>query len=651
MNTISLLGLIVGIGMLVDNAVVVMENIDRHQQMGVEPRAAALVGSREVSIAVITATLSAMIVFLPIFFAPKTEMNVILNELGLTVCLTLAASLLVSQTLIPFAAGRFVRRTERSQTGAFARFSNRYQRVLAFTLDREWIAPVVGIAVIGSAVWPFMKVDKNMDTSPAEMFVGIRYNLSEPSSIERKEEMVRKVEGELEKYRDEMHLRSIYSFFSPNWVMTRLYMKEGFTKEDVMNAARRRLPSILPQLAGVRLEVEDNVPFWQRNRGKRVGFRLTGEDTEVLTELATEAKGILEHVPGLHSVYSSAEGGKFEVQTRVDRDRARAYGVGVQQAADVVELTFRGRRLPNFLDGDDEVPMSLRLDEQKDESLDQLHNVPLRQAGTQAGSVIPLATVADFVVVKGPENIQRENRVTGVWVGGRFDQGEQADYQKKGREALNAIELPYGYRWDDGGFEEEHGANQKDFLINLLLALGLIYAVMAGLFESMRQAVSLLISLPFAIAGAAWTLYLTGVSFDQPAAVGLLLLCGIVVNNGIVMIAHINKYRREGVERRAAMLRGGRERLRPVMMTALTTLLGLLPIVIRKPSLAGVYYYSMALVIMGGLLISTVLTMILLPTTVCLTEDLLDGAARLVRKLAGGAGRPVARLARRAVGR
>lgn len=650
LNTISLLGLIVGIGMLVDNAVVVMENIDRYQQMGVEPRAAALVGSREVSIAVITATLSAMIVFLPIFFGEKNEMNLILNELGLTVCLTLAASLLVSQTLIPFAASRFVRHRNRSSGGAFARFAGRYERALAYTLDRKWIAPVVGLAVIGSAVWPFLKVDKNMDTSPAEMFVGIRYNFSEPSSLEKKEEIVRKVEGELEKYRDDMHLRSIYSFFSPQWVMTRLYMKEGFTKEDVMNDARRRLPAILPQLAGVRLEVEDNVPFWQRNRGKRVGFRLTGEDTEVLTELAGEAKGILEVVPGLHSVYSSAEGGKFEVQTRVDRDRARAYGVGVQQAADVVELTFRGRRLPNFLDGDDEVPMSLRLDEDKEESLDQLHNVPLQQAGAGA-SVIPLATVADFVVVKGPEAIQRENRVTGVWVGGRFDEGEQADYQKKCREALNALELPYGYRWDDGGFEEEHGANQKDFLINLLLALGLIYAVMAGLFESMRQAASLLISLPFAIAGAAWTLYLTGVSFDQPAAVGLLLLCGIVVNNGIVMIAHINKYRREGMERRASMLRGGRERLRPVMMTAMTTLLGLLPIVIRKPSLAGVYYYSMALVIMGGLLISTLLTMVLLPTTVCLTEDLLDGVARFVRRIAGSARRPVVQLARRAVGR
>jgi multidrug efflux pump subunit AcrB len=176
--------------------------------------------------------------------------------------------------------------------------------------------------------------------------------------------------------------------------------------------------------------VEDNVPFWQRNRGKRIGFRLMGEDTEVLSRLAEEGKRLLEEVPGLHSQYSSAEGGKFEVQTRVDRDRARAYGVSVTQAADVVELTFRGRRLPTFLDGDDEVQMSLRLDEQDEESLDQLHNLPLRQTGRGTANVIPLDTVADFAVVKGPEEIQRDGRVTGVWVGARFDDGDQADYQK-----------------------------------------------------------------------------------------------------------------------------------------------------------------------------------------------------------------------------
>ena len=155
----------------------------------------------------------------------------------------------------------------------------------------------------------------------------------------------------------------------------------------------------------------------------------------------------------------------------------------------------------------------------------------------------------------------------------------------------------------------------------VVLALLLVFAVMAGLFESVRQAIALMIALPFALAGAAWTLWLTGTDFDTPAAIGILLLIGVVVNNGIVMIEHINTYRRQGLHRSEAILRGGRERVRPILMTALTTLIGLLPIVIQKPSLGGVYYYSMALVIMGGLLLSTILTSVMLPVIVTVVED------------------------------
>ena len=152
---------------------------------------------------------------------------------------------------------------------------------------------------------------------------------------------------------------------------------------------------------------------------------------------------------------------------------------------------------------------------------------------------------------------------------------------------------------------------------------------MAGLFESVSRALALMIALPFALSGALWTLYLSGTDFDQPAAVGLLLLIGIVVNNGIVMIEHINNYQRQGMPRMEAMLRGGRERLRPILMTAVTTLLGLLPIVIQRPSLGGIYYFSMALVVMGGLAVSTVLTALLLPTTATLIEDFFAFGARL----------------------
>jgi HAE1 family hydrophobic/amphiphilic exporter-1 len=157
---------------------------------------------------------------------------------------------------------------------------------------------------------------------------------------------------------------------------------------------------------------------------------------------------------------------------------------------------------------------------------------------------------------------------------------------------------------------------------------------MAGLFESVRQAIGLMIALPFALCGAIWILYLTGTDFDTTAAVGLLLLIGIVVNNGIVMIEHINSYRRKGMDRYEAMIRGGRERLRPILMTAITTLFSLVPIAVQKPSIGSVYYYPMALVIMGGLFASTFLTAILLPTTTTLVEDSFSLARRFIVWLA-----------------
>ncbi|MGQ0720260.1 MAG: efflux RND transporter permease subunit [Candidatus Eiseniibacteriota bacterium] len=636
LNTLTLLGLIVGVGMLVDNAIVVMENINRHRENGLPPRQAALIGAREVSVAVVCGTATSVIVFLPIIFNRPDEMNRYLRELGLTVTFTLIASLFVSQTLIPLAMSRFVRVKNMPPTRWMVALQDGYSNLLALTLRHRWIAPVVGLAVIGSGWYPYGKVDKNFEASEAEMFVSMNYRIDQPMSLERKEELVTRVESLLEPYRKELHVDSIYSFWSENWAMTRCYMEDGHTNEEEMNRVRQKLREVAPEIPGVRLEVQDSGRFWERNSGKRLGFRLSGPDSEVLTELALDARRRLETLDGLFDFYTTAEGGRYEVQTRIDRDLAREYGVGVTQAADVVDYTFRGRRLPRYRGHEavEEVEMSLTLDEREDESIEQLKNLPLVQGGAEDRRAIPLATVADFAVVQGPEDIQRDNRVTGVWIGARFEEDTEEEHMARSEAVLDDIILPYGYEWDHHQFIRHEEESQTEFLITLLLALGLIFAVMAALFESMRQALSLMVSLPFAVAGAAWTLWLTGTDFDQPASVGLLLLLGIVVNNGIVMISHINHYRREGMPREAAMVRGGRERLRPVIMTALTTLLGLLPMVVQRPSLAGVYYYSMALVIMGGLIISTILTTILLPTTVCLTEDALGAISRFSRWLA-----------------
>lgn len=634
LNTLTLLGLIVGIGMLVDNAVVVMENIFRHREHGEDQIRASTLGAKEVSTAVTAATLTSVIVFLPLIFNKPTEMNIYLKELGITICLTLLASLFISQTLIPLATSWFIRSKPRPR-GSFMLFLEKhYVRVLHFNLTHRWLTPIVGLAVFASAVFPFQKIDKNFDTTESELFVQVHYDFSEELSLDRKEALVTRVEQHLEPYRNELMARSIYSFWSDRWTLTRIYLHEGEAKEANISRVRARLREVLPEIAGVKLEVQENRQGWRHDRGKRVAFLIVGEDSEVLARLAAEAKRRLEEIPGLLDPFSSNEEGRQELHIELDRELASRYGIQPTQPGEVIGLTFRGRRLQRFKTADGEREMRLTLDEEETESISQLHNLPL---WTPEGDKVPLASLAKFRETPGAERIQRDDRLTSMWVGARYETGTHEEYVPLVTAALNGIEFPYGYSWTFGRWEQHRKEKSREFLVNLMLALLLIFAVMAGLFESVRQAIALMIALPFALSGAVWTLYLTGTDFDQPAAIGLLLLIGIVVNNGIVMIEHINSYRRRGVERFDAMIQGGKERLRPILMTAATTLLSLIPIVVQKPSIGSVYYYSMALVIMGGLLVSTFLTSVLLPTNTSLVEDSFGWMGRSLARLGGRA--------------
>jgi HAE1 family hydrophobic/amphiphilic exporter-1 len=628
LNTLTLLGLIVGIGMLVDNAVVVIENIFRHQEMGDDQKKAARLGASEVSTAVIAATATSVIVFIPLIFNKPSEMNLYLKELGITVCLTLLASLFISQTLIPMATSWFIKSRPKPKSHLMIAIERKYESILRFNLRHRWLTPIIGLGVLASAYFPFQHVDRNFDTNQTEMFVGIRYEFSEEPSLEIKEKYVDQVEAALDPYRKDLHARSVYSFWSDRFTMTRVYLKEGEANDENIAHDRARLRQILPEIAGVKLEVMENRQFWRHDRGKRIAFQLVGEDSEILAELAEQAKTQLEAVPGLTEVFASSQEGGQELHVHLDRELASRLGVSPGQPAETVGLTFRGRRLQRFRTADGEVEMRMTLDERKTESVSQLQNLPI---WTSAGEKVPLASLASFEQVPGAEHINRDNRLTSVWVGASYENGTRDDYLPAVTAVANGLNLPYGYSWTFGRWQERRQEKQQEFITNLVLALLLIFAVMAGLFESVRQAIALMIALPFAVSGAWWILWLWRTDFDQPAAVGLLLLIGIVVNNGIVMLEHINGYRRAGMDRFEAMVKGGRERLRPILMTALTTLLSLVPMVVQKPSLGGVYYYSMALVIIGGLFVSTFLTSVLLPTNTTLVEDTFALAGRIMR--------------------
>ncbi len=628
LNTLVLLGLIVGVGMLVDNAVVIMENIFRYRENGLDRRDAARRGAGEVAVAVTAATFTSVIVILPLVFNKPTEMNLILRELGLTVCLTLMASLFISQTLIPLAMTRFIRSRPRGKSRAMLVLEAGYSRVLAFNLRHRWLTPIIGLGMLASTWYPFNAVDKNFGTSEAQMFVQVRVAFSEELSLERKEEVISEIEAHLEPHREDLGARAVYAWWSDRWTMLRIYPHEGETDEENLAALRDQLRGLLPEIPGVRLTIQENSMGWRRGGGKdRVVFNVVGDDTATLNELAERVVERLQEEPGLMDVTSHGQDAAQELHVGVDRELAERYGMRPDQVGQMVGLTFRGRRLSRFRTPDGEREMRLALDEQDEHSVEDLANLPLY---TDDGELVPLASVASLDVVPGAMRIQRNNRMTNVRVFARYQEGNGDQWRARVAEILDGFDWPLGYSWTFGDWEKERAEQSAEMRDNVYLALLLVFVVMAGLFESIPQAIALMVALPFALAGAFWILHLTGTDFDQPASIGLLLLIGIVVNNGIVMLEHINQYRREGMPRLEAMMRGGPERLRPVIMTALTTVIGLVPIAVQKPSLGGVYYYSMALVIMGGLIVSTFLTTVLLPTTATLAEDGFSFTGRMI---------------------
>ena len=633
LNTLTLLGLIVGVGMLVDNAVVVIENIFRHQELGEGRKEASRKGAREVSTAVIAATLTSVIVFLPIIFNRPSEMSIPMKEIGLTVCMTLLASLFISQTLIPLATSWFIRSKPRPKERWITAIEGIYERLLRFNLRHRWLTPLIGLAIVGSAIYPFLRVDVNFDQERSDLYAQVRYEFSEELSLDRKEQVISRIEALIEPHREDLLAKATYSWWSPSYSMTRVYLKDEHSKEENVALVRERLKKILPEIPGIKLEVSSTRRAWRQNRGKRIAFQLVGEDSAILATLAEEARTRLEQIPGLVRPFADTRQGQEELLVEVDGELATQFGVLPTQVSDRVGLTFRGRRLPKFRTVDGEREMWLALEEQETDTESQLHNLPM---WTPAGERVPLAALADFRVTPGPERIERHNRLKSVWVGASYVEGTREDYEPLVRQAVSGLEFPHGYSWTFGDWQSRREEQSAEFLTNLSLALLLVFAVMAGLFESVPRAIALMVALPFAISGAIWTLWLTDTDCDQPAAVGFLLLIGIVVNNGIVMIEHIGAYQRQGLDRFEAMVRGGRERLRPILMTAVTTLIGLLPMVIQRPSLAGTYYYSMAYVIMGGIAVSTFLTAVLLPTTATLIEDLLAWAGKMFRRVPRG---------------
>jgi HAE1 family hydrophobic/amphiphilic exporter-1 len=640
-NVMSMMGMMLAIGMLVDNAVVVTESVFRHRQMDPDhPQAATLAGVKEVGVATLAGTASCVVVFVPILFSNSNQISIWLTHAAIPICVAMIASLIIAQTLIPMVTSRFPAPPPMDSRSWLAKLQDGYTRWLDWSIHHRWVtglglllvlALTVGLIVV-SSMFPgkFLKFDPGAQDGGTQVF--LNYNIKGNHPIERVEAAVATIEKHFEGKLDELGIKSVYSVYDQSSGFSILVLKDrdegGLGVQEVIARAQDSLPEIIIGRPSFKWDDENSMG------GQRFSVQLTGESSEKLAELGDEVARVLSSVKGLEGVRSEAREGDEEVQIIVKRQRAAALGLTSADVAQAVAAGMRGDRLREFRGTERELTLRLAFRESDRQTIDNLADFPIYLPN---GTRIPLSAVSDFKITRGPRAIERIDRLTSVAVTGNVKQEATLDGVGKDVEALmNNYQLPAGYTWKLGKGFEQQDENSQTMLFNLLLAIAMIYLVMAAVFESTAYPLSIITSIFMAIVGVIWLLFVTRTTVTLMAFIGVQILIGVVVNIGIVLVAHINELRSTGMERMAAIVQAGRDRLRPILMTTLTASLGLLPLAAGNASLAvgggGPSYAPMARSIMGGLLAGAVMSLFVVPAFYVWIDNGAERVKRLMRR-------------------
>jgi HAE1 family hydrophobic/amphiphilic exporter-1 len=642
LNILTMMGMMLAVGLLVDNAVVTTESIFRHRQFDPgSPLGATLKGVQEVGVAVLAGTLSTIIVFLPIVFGEKNEMSVFMVHVAVPIVVAMIASLLVAQTLIPTLTARFPAPPPIKAGGRFARLQDAYARRLDWVLSHPGKTALLVIITLLSPVPLFATKLLKVDMFPQEASerLGLEYRIEGTYPLARVEEAVNRVEEYLVANRDRFGIDLVYSWYTPERASSVIKLRPPdelpMHPRDLMVEIEKGLPEIIIGKPSFRFE---------ENAGGSGGFalRVTGESTERLVELSRDVARMLGAIPGLESVRSTAGAGEKEVQVIVDRDRAAQLGLSTEVVAQTIAAAMRGDRLKDFRSGDREVRMRLAFRPDDRQTVEDLAATPLY---LPTGERSTLGSVASFRIAPTERSITRTDRLTSVTIEGIVAKGSALpEVRKRVEAAMQEFPLPPGYDWSFGRGVRDSDQAAQDMLVNIALAMALIFLVMASLFESTLTPVSIVTSTLFAAVGVCWGLALTGTPMTFMAMLGIMILIGVVVNIGIVLVAHIIDLRHQGLERRAAILQAGRDRLRPILMTSLTTLLAMLPLALGDTQIGGdgPAYYPMARALISGLAFGAVVSLFFVPAFYVWLDDL-NAWRRRVSAAAGGAPAAAAR--------
>ena len=657
LNTMTFGGLALGIGMIVDAAIVVLENTHRHLHMGKDRMTAAIDGSEEVWSAILASTLTHIAVFLPLLFLSGTA-SIMFTQLSVVVMFSLIMSLFVAVTIVPVLCSRWLKTPdeEAAATGITARLYRLSERFLegmdegyrkAIHLALQHRPTVIGAAtalvVLAAVLYP--RVGTELVTQTDEGEVNINVELAPGTRIEPTEQALLTIEERVKGLVPEATtIITQGGSGGNNWNgggggntsrgQIRLILKprdeRTRTNEQVAIDLRRQLAGILPGVI-VRANPSGGNNQIMRflsgggtnNQGQasRLQLEIRGHDLDDARRVAQDARDMMEDTPGIADVSLSREEGRPEIAIRVDRPKAAMLGMSVQSVATTIQTNVAGTTAAQFRERGNEYPVVVRLREADREEIADVGDVLL---STPAGQVVPARNILAVTREAGPTQIQRKNMERITRVNAEIEI-PLSDAVKAVQARIGEVRVPPDFSLGFGSEIEEQARSFAQLRTILILAILLVYAVMASQYESLRDPFIIMFSVPVAAIGVVGSLLLTNTSFSMQAYIGIIMLAGIVVSNAILLVDYVNTLRRrDKMPIREAVELGGRTRLRPILMTSIATMLGLVPMAIGLGE-GGELQAPLARVVIGGLLTSTLVTLVLVPAIYTIFEEGFSG--------------------------
>jgi HAE1 family hydrophobic/amphiphilic exporter-1 len=633
LNILSLVGLMLAIGLLVDNSVVAAEAIAlKRQQSLVDPKTAAEQGISEVSLAIIAGTLTTIIVFIPSIMSDVQIVAVIQQNIAIPLCLSLLASLLISQTLVPSVMARIPILDQRQQGPFLNWLTDRYERALTFALHRKWMGLTLATAMAASGVAIYQQLDVNMNPDEESPRLELDYFIRGSVDIEYMEGFVEQVDAYLLSNKERFEIENVFTRYDTDSGKTIVNLKPDGTLSP--RAVEALIKKNIPELPNIVLR------FGFKGRGfgggggrSSLGLRLIGESTETLIEVADDFVALLEQHPNLINVSHDGESNREEIRISMLAERTSQLGINAIAVSQAVSVALGGRPMRRgFVDDDREVEIYLELDGQDNADLETLRSLPIF---TSTGETVALESIAEITRASTLRVVRRENRQTSLNVNFSVREGPPSLARAIVENLLQSYQLPPGYSWEYGEEFDRDVEEFREMAINGLFALILIYMLMAALFESVLFPTVVVMSIGYAMVGAFAALWLTGTTMTSMAVTGMLLLGGIVVNNAIVLLNRVQQLRRHGMARTEAIIASGRHRFRPILMTVCTTVFAMLPLAVGEVRIGGLgpSYFPMARALIGGLIFSTVITLLVLPLYYILFDDIKESCGRFARSV------------------